>query len=155
MPPEDLTLGEEQEQRMRSLLVSQGYEQRYGTSDTEIRYNLNISGPCADFVGYHPRLDRWLIAESKGSDLWSAEIQIANTLQALHAREPETRKKIELRIYTNPLQYDRLSQEPHGTGGYYRQGRFIGTKPDGINFQYAEILRRRISIFKEVGDGQA
>ena len=119
---------------MRQLLVEQGYEQPYGATDEEIRQSLGVTGPCADFVGYNPQLDKWLIAESKGSDLWAAEIQIANTLMALHLRTPEVGSKLELSIYTNSSQYGRLNQEPHGTGGYYRQGDFLGWKPDGINF---------------------
>lgn len=152
MPAGQQMPGEEQEARVRSRLVAEGYEQPYGTTDDEIRRNLGITGKCADFVGYHPQLDRWLIAESKGSDLWSAEIQLANTLVALLGIQGRAKGKIELRIYTNPSQYSRLGQEPHGTGGYYREGDFLGTKPDGINFESAEILGDRILIFKEAWD---
>ncbi|HEX9989564.1 MAG TPA: hypothetical protein VGE45_13945 [Chloroflexia bacterium] len=154
MPADQQTPGEEQEARVRSRLVAEGYEQPYGASDDEIRRNLGFRGKCADFVGYHPKLDRWLIAESKGSDLWSAEIQLANTLTALLDIQVVAKGMIELHIYTKPSQYSRLRQEPHGTGGYYREGDFLGTKPDGINFKFAHILGYRIRIFKEIGDEQ-
>lgn len=154
MPADQQTSGEEQEARVRIRLVAEGYEQPYGETDDEIRRNLAITGKCADFVGYHPNLDRWLIAESKGSDLWSAEIQLANTLVALLGIQVRAKGKTELRIYTNPSQYSRLGQEPHGTGGYYREGDFLGTKPDGINFEFAQILGYRIRICKEIGDEQ-
>lgn len=148
MLPEGLTPGEEQEQHMRRLLVGQGFEQPYGTTDEEIRQNLQVSGPCADFVGYNSQTDRWLIAESKGSDLWSAEIQLANTLGALLAREPDANQKLELRIYTNPSQYRRLVQEPHGAGGYYRQGEFLGYKQNGGTFYFSTILDYAVRIFE-------
>jgi hypothetical protein len=137
---------------MRRLLTDEGYEQPYGTTDEGIRHNLQVSGPCADFIGYNPQTDRWLIAESKGSDLWSAEIQIANTLRALLERESEARQKMEVRIYTNLSQYGRLTQEPHGTGGYYRQEEFLGFKPDGIDFHYVEILGYRVRVLEAIGD---
>ena len=154
MPVEYPSPGDEQEENMRRLLVNEGYQQVFGTSDAEIRRNLNISGPCADFVGYTASLDQWIVAESKGSNLWSAEMQITNTLAALLAKEPRVSGKVELCIYTNALQYARLSQEPHGTGGYYRQGDLLGSKPAGINFEYAEVLGSRVYSFYESGYGE-
>ncbi|MDQ5825227.1 MAG: hypothetical protein M3441_13625 [Chloroflexota bacterium] len=151
MLPEGMTPGEEQEQRMRRLLVDQGYEQPYGTTDAEIRQNLQISGHCADFVGYNPQTDRWLIAESKGSDLWSAEVQLANTLVALLALRPLDHLKLELQIYTNPSQYSRLIKEPHGSGGYYRQGDFLGYKQNG-DFHFSTILDYPVRIFEVTGN---
>ncbi len=148
MLPGGLTSGEEQERHMRRLLVDQGYEQPYGTTDEEIRQNLVVTGPCADFVGYNSQTDRWVIAESKGSDLWSAEIQLANTLAALLAKRPAANQKVELHIYTNPSQYSRLIKEPHGSGGYYRQGEFLGYKQSGGTFYFSTILGYAVRILE-------
>lgn len=134
---------------MRNLLIGEGYEQPYGSTDSEIRQSLGLRGKCADFVGYNPQKGSWLIAESKGSDLWSAEIQIANTLLALLTREPGASGNLELRIYTNRQQYNRLSQDPSGISGYYRQGDFLGLKPDGKTFYFSEILGYRVHIIRE------
>jgi len=94
IPDEDAT----QEARMRSWLVSLGYQQPYGTTDAEIRRRLGITGKCADFVGYHPEQGRWLVAESKGGDIEAAYLQIANTLQGLLARETAAVGNTELQI---------------------------------------------------------
>src|SRR5215203_3988123 len=103
IPDEDAT----QEARMRSWLVSLGYQQPYGTTDAEIRRNLGISGKCADFVGYHSGRGMWLIAESKGGNIYGIEAQLENTLRGLLHIEPEAMEGIELRLYTSTRQYAR------------------------------------------------
>jgi hypothetical protein len=134
---------------MRARLVAEGYEQPFGTSDDEIRRNLNLRGKCADFVGRHPERGWWIIAESKGSNFWSADIQLANTLTGLLAQEPDAYSKIELYIYTNSAQFRRLLEGSGGVGGYYRQGNSLGFKPDGVTFQPAQIMGYPVQIMKE------
>ena len=132
MPVGQQTPGEEQEARVRSRLVAEGYEQLYGASDYEIRRNLGFRGKCADFVGYHPQLDRWLIAESKGSDLDAAEKQLQNTLLALVSKEPQAVGKISLQVHLRANQYNKLPGV--GLGGYRLNGldKYLGhfVEPD-------------------------
>src|SRR4051794_12681427 len=113
-----------QEELVRARLVSQGYLQRYGSSDGEIRRRLGIKGACADFVGFHPQRGMWLIAESKGGNLERAEKQLANTLLGLFSSEPEAAEAVELRIYMNEQQYTRLRTE--GLAGYVLYDGFLG-----------------------------
>ena len=142
------SLGEAQEERVRQQLVAEGYQQPYGTTDIEIRRNLGILGKCADFVGYHARLDRWLIAESKGNDMQSALEQIESTLHALIATEVSAAKHIELRIYTNQQQYERLTKDPRGASGYHVKGSFLGYRPERT-FIYSIINGNRVQVHRE------
>lgn len=134
---------------MRDRLVAEGYVEPFGTSDEEIRRNLSIQGQCADFVGYHPTKGWWIIAESKGSNFWAADIQLANTLTGLLAKQPDAANRIELYIFTNPTQFRRLEEHPAGVSGYYRQDTLLGFKPDGVTFHPAQILNYQVHVAKE------
>ena len=134
---------------MRRWLVSQGYQQRYGTNDAEIRRNLGINGKCADFVGYHPGRGMWLIAESKGGNIGTAEKQLASTLQGLLLVEPEAIEAVELWIYISQRQYDLLLQK--GLGGYSLQEGFLGAVDEQDVFQFIMIEGIKVHV---VGENQ-
>jgi hypothetical protein len=110
------TSGTDQEAKVRALLVNLGYEQLYGTNDTDIRRNLRISGKVADFVGYNSKTGRWLVAESKGGHLDDAVAQISNTVDGLLIKTPSTLGKIDLAIFMNLVQYNKLTLL--GIGGW-------------------------------------
>ena len=135
-----------QEEQVRKRLVSEGYVERYGTNDAEIRQRLRISGPCADFVGFHPRRGMWLIAESKGGNLERGEKQLANTLQGLLTIEPEAVEALELRIYMNEQQHTRLLTE--GLAGYLLVEGFLGFM-QGTGFQFTLIRGMRVRVEAE------
>lgn len=139
----------DQEEAVRRKLVAQGYIQPYGTSDDEIRRNLGIRGKCADFVGYHLGLDRWLVGESKGSDLVTAEEQLANTLIGLLAKEPASSGKIDLQIHIRGEQFDKLPNE--GLSGYHLQSNdnFLGHYNEEDIWQYSEAFGIRIMAIRE------
>ena len=99
--------GAGQEERVRQLLAEE-YDQRFGASDEAIRRALGVRGKITDFVGYQAHADRWLIAESKGSNISDAIAQLRNTAQSLIAHEGGA-IRLELRIYTNPNQYNHLT----------------------------------------------
>jgi hypothetical protein len=104
--------GEAQEKSVRARLTNQGYEGPYGSTDAQIKKRLGIKGRCADFVGYHPKEGKWLICESKGGDMDTAYEQLKNTMNGLLAKEPASNGKTDLRIYTSPHNYQKLTQEP-------------------------------------------
>jgi hypothetical protein len=155
--PDSQEAGEAQEASIRARLLSEGYTQPYGASDDEIRKTLGITGKCADFVGYHPELDRWLIAESKGGNLEDAEAQLANTLQDLLTKEPGALGRAELRVYISANQYDMLGGEPPqslGRGGYYLRevDNYLGTYDEKNMWSYRELRGIRILAVREAND---
>jgi hypothetical protein len=66
-----------------------------------IRQNLGLAreAKCADFVGRHG--DKWMIAESKGSNLQKSAEQLRSTYHALVAKEPGARGHVSFEVYTN------------------------------------------------------
>ncbi|HKP52492.1 MAG TPA: hypothetical protein VJ183_07555 [Chloroflexia bacterium] len=151
MPPNERQPGQAQEDRVRSHLVAEGYEQPYGTTDDEIRRNLVIEGRCADFVGYHRQLNMWLIAESKGSDMRGAEEQLTNTAKGLLAREPGASGRIEYHVYTDRKNYNDLTHSRNGLGGYRQIGGFLGYRDDDENFVFSHIEGTRMQVLMEAG----
>jgi hypothetical protein len=143
IPEEDAT----QEARMSRWLVSHGYQQRYGTSDSAIRKNLAVVGRCADFVGYHPGRGMWLIAESKGGNIYGVETQLGNTLHGLLGVEPEAIEAVELLLYVSMYQYTRLSLEE--VSGYAIQDGFLGYRDEKEVFHFTEIEGIRVKIESE------
>jgi len=134
-----------QEAKVRQRLISEGYVERYGTNDADIRRRLKINGSCADFVGFHPQRGMWLVAESKGGNLERAEQQLANTLQGLLVIEPEALEAVELRIYMNEQQYSRLLRE--GLAGYLLVEGFLGFMQEmGFEFTLIQGIRVRIEV---------
>lgn len=134
-----------QEAKVRQRLISEGYVERYGTNDADIRRRLKINGPCADFVGFHPQRGMWLVAESKDGNLERAEQQLANTLQGLLVIEPEALEAVELRIYMNEQQYSRLLRE--GLAGYLLVEGFLGFMQEmGFEFTLIQGIRVRIEV---------
>lgn len=111
MPPDSQKQGEAQEASVRARLSSQGYTQPYGLSDDEIRKGLGMRGKCADFLGYHPQLDEWLIPESKGSDMDAAYEQLNNTMKGLLAKQSVARGKIVLQVHISSQNYTFLSRD--------------------------------------------
>ena len=142
------TPGEMQEQKVRDELTSRGYDQRYGTTDDEIRRNLGFNGRCADFVGCHEGQDQWLIAESKGGDLGKGVKQLENTNKGLKANEPGAVGNTTYEIHMNGDQFDRLSQNDGQIGGFYIQGGFLQYQDEVGNKQFKEIDDARITVRK-------
>lgn len=149
MPADQQIPGEEQEARVRSRLVTVGFEQPYGASDDEIRRNLGIRGRCADFVGYHPQRERWLIAESKGSDLDTAEKQLLNTLIGLLSKVPRATGKIDLQVHVRANQYDKLPGL--GLSGYRLNGldHYLGHFIEGDVWHYVEVAGIKVVVVRE------
>ncbi len=148
MPPDEKQPGQDQEERVRNRLIAEGYLQPYGTSDNEIRRSLGYTGKCADFVGYHPSLDRWLVAESKGNDIQGALEQIEITSYALLRSQSDIAGKVDLRVYVNAAQYKRLLEDLRGVGGYKMSNGFIGYRPN-ISFIYSTIHGIRVRVYQE------
>jgi len=122
--------GQAQETRVREALRKEGYEQPLGDSDIAIRQNLGLKaneGRIADFLGRHPTLNRWLVAESKGSDIESAVGQIRNTAQLLWRRGlGADLTNTDLRLYTTQEQYNRLLASVDKQIGYGVQNGYLG-----------------------------
>ena len=114
-----------QEQIVRESLA-RNYQQVYGTSDTEIRQGLGLQGKIADFVGYNSQQGRWLIAESKGSDMYKAVEQLQNTMQGVINKAGATTSNVDLRIYTNAQSYQRLLTTTPIQGGWTVQNGVLG-----------------------------
>ena len=127
--------GFDQEEKVRQLLAKQ-YEQRYGASDEVIRSTLGIKGKVADFVGYNAKQNRWLIAESKGSDLGAAFEQLENTASALVKLQPHAR--LELRLYLDAKNFQTLSQGGKISGWTIRDGT-LGWYNEADEFVHAMI----------------
>jgi hypothetical protein len=135
--------GSFQEQRVRETLVNDGYEQPFGSSDAEIRTSLNIQDKTADFVGYNRAADRWLVAESKGSDIRGAVDQLGNTVKALFNTDAgATARNTEIRLYTSPEQFSKALQNPessNGLGGYFSRDGYLGYYNEANEWIYQTI----------------
>lgn len=128
--------GFDQEEQVRQMLARQ-YEQRYGDSDEAIRAALNLKGEAADFVGYNAHQNRWLIAESKGTDLEKAFTQLTNTTRGLLQQYP--RAHIELRIYVKAEHLTTL-REGGNFGGYYMNAQgYLGIFDELQKWEYAAV----------------
>lgn len=149
MPPDGQQQGEAQEARVRSRLMAEGYHQPYGVSDDEIRRNLGIKGKCADFVGYDPERRRWIVGESKGSDMDDAYYQLKNTMKGLLAKEPEAKGKIDLRIYTSLENYDAMVKRKAGLGGNRLRNGYLGYFDEKRKWHYVEIEEVKVRVVKE------
>ena len=132
-----------QEQRLRDML-SKTYNQRFGTTDAEIRKGLGISGKTADFLGYNAQQNRWLIAESKGGDLGKAYQQLTNTAQGLLSKVPEATGNLDLRIYMNATQYGKLTQGL--LPGWRANNGYLGWLDESDQFVYAIINGAKVLV---------
>jgi hypothetical protein len=140
--------GFDQEDAVRRIL-EQEYDQPYGASDDLIRSNLGLSrgSQAADFVGQHRTTGNWLIAESKGNHMGKAIGQLQTTMDALLTQNPAAAGNVQLRIYTNSVQYQRLLQDPRGLAGYQLRNGQLGWFDEAANqWQYAEIHGIRIFV---------
>lgn len=135
--------GTAQEQQLREAL-SKTYNQVYGATDAEIRRGLGITGKTADFLGYNAQQNRWLIAESKGGDLDKAFKQLTNTANGLLNKAPDAVGKLDLRIYMNQTQYNKLVQG--GLPGWRVQDGFLGWIDEAEQWVYATVNGVRISV---------
>lgn len=149
--PDDQTMGEAQEASVRARLLNEGYTQPYGASDDQIRKGLRIRGKCADFVGYHTQQGRWLIAESKGSNMDAAYYQLMNTMKGLLAKEPTSKGKTDLQIYTSHDNYKRLIEDERGLSGSRLRDGLLGYFDESKIWHYAEIQGVRIQVVWEQG----
>jgi RHS repeat-associated protein len=137
--------GPERENRVREML-SRRYQQAFGVSDAEIRTNLGIQGKTADFVGYNSGNGRWLIAESKGSDIDMAIKQLQNTMNGLLNKTGFQPGDIDLRVYTNTSNYQRLFNSPGGLGGYLVRDGFLGYTTEAGEWVWQLINGIRVSV---------
>ena len=144
--------GQAQESRVREALRKEGYEQPLGDSDTAIRQNLGLKaneGKIADFVGRNPTTDRWLAAESKGSNFATAIDQLKNTARLLWQQNPSaTAANTEFRIYTNAQQYAKLQLSPEASrlGGYAIRDGYLGYTDNALGWVYETIDGVRVLV---------
>ena len=137
--------GSKQEQIMRQSLAGD-YQQVYGASDVEIRRGLGIQGKVADFVGYNSQQGRWLIAESKGSDMYKAVQQLQNTMQGVINKTGATASNVDLRIYTSSSNMQRLLGSDIGLGGYRVREGFLGYINESGQWVWELINGVRVSV---------
>ncbi|MFZ1707913.1 MAG: hypothetical protein WAW20_04885 [Anaerolineae bacterium] len=135
--------GPKQEQIVRQSLT-RDYRQDYGVSDAEIRQSLGIQGKVADFVGYNSQQGRWLIAESKGSDIDGAVSQLSNTMNGVLQRTGVAASAVELRIYMSASQYQRLLAD--NIGGWRVQDGYLGWLDDIGQWYWANVNGIRILV---------
>jgi len=143
--PDPNQWGHQQERVVREALA-RNYEQVYGTSDAEIRQGLNLQGKVADFVGYNSQYGRWLIAESKGGDMLKAVEQLQNTMKGVLDKTGVQAVDIDLRIYTNAGNLQRLLGSEMGLGGYRVRDGFLGFISDSGEWIWEMINGVRIAI---------
>ena len=117
--------GPERENRVREMLRGR-YQQSFGESDAEIRANLGMQGKTADFVGYNAGNGRWLIAESKGGDMYKAVEQLQNTMQGLLNKTGFQPVDIDLHVYTDAQNFQRLLTTTPVQGGWTLQNGVLG-----------------------------
>ena len=134
-----------QEQIVRESLA-RNYQQVYGTSDTEIRQGLGLQGKIADFVGYNSQQGRWLIAESKGSDMYKAVKQLQNTMQGVINKAGATTSNVDLRIYTSSSNMQRLVDSNLSLGGYRVREGFLGYINESGQWVWELINGVRVSV---------
>jgi len=132
-----------QERTLREAL-SKTYDQVYGSTDAEIRRGLGITGKTADFLGYEAQQGRWLIAESKGGDLDKAFKQLTNTANGLINKVPDAASKLDLRIYMNQIQYDKLVQGD--LSGWRVQHGLLGWTDEAGKWVHATVNGARILV---------
>lgn len=137
--------GSKQEQIVRQSLA-RDYQQVYGAFDAEIRQGLGIQGKVADFVGYNSQQGRWLIAESKGSDMFKAVEQLQSTMQGVLNKTGVQAVDIDLRIYTNTGNLQRLLGSEMGLGGYRVRDGFLGFISESGEWIWEMINGVRISV---------
>ena len=139
--PDPNQWGPKQEQAVRDVLA-RSYEQRFGVTDQEIRTNLGLTGKATDFVGYNAQRGRWLIAESKGADLDSAFSQLGNTMTGLLRYTGSAANNVELHVYMNANQYQRLLAG--NLGGWRARDGYLGWLNETGEWVWAEINGVRI-----------
>jgi phage-related protein len=129
--------GHPQEAQVRSH-VSTTHEQPFGVTDDEVRRGLGITGKSADIVAHNPTTGRWLIAESKGSDVGHAIHQFENTLPGLLNQVPGAHGHVDLAIYTSQAQYARFTS-PEGLGGYFVRDGMLGHADEAGVFHFIQV----------------
>jgi hypothetical protein len=125
-------------------MLAREYGQPFGESDAEIRSRLGVRGKVADFVGYNREQDRWLIAESRGSDLDFAYLQLLETAERLQVVVPTSACRVSLRLYLSPLQRVRLARD--GLGGWRLRDGLLGWLGESNDWHDAEIAGSRVVV---------
>jgi hypothetical protein len=131
--------GIEREERVRSKVVGEGFDQPLGKSDAEIREQLHLpeDSKVADVVG--KRGDQWRIAESKGGNVDDAVTQVKNTANALLKEHPEAAGKLDLEVYVKPEVFKKLESGQMVGGGYYMRDGKLGVEIDDVGtFRFEE-----------------
>lgn len=147
-PPATTPTPNDQEQVLRKVL---GLEyDLIGTSDDHVRTYLGLSqkSKIADILGTNKVTGRWLVAESKGNRMDTAVNQLRVTVDGLLNKHPSAGGQIDLRIYTNELQWNRIINDPRGLGGYKLDPNgFLGYFDDTLGtWVYEEIHGMRILV---------
>ena len=130
--------GIEREERVRSKVTGEGFDQPLGGSDADIRRKLGLpeNSKVADIVG--KRGDQWRIAESKGGNIEDAVAQVRNTADALVRTHPEAAGKLELEVYVKPEVFKKLESGQRVGGGYYMRDGKLGVEIDDMGtFEFA------------------
>jgi hypothetical protein len=139
--------GIEREERVRSKVVGEGFDQPLGASDADIRRALGLpkNSKVADIVGRQG--DLWRIAESKGGNIDDAVTQVANTAEALVRTHPEAAGKLELEIYVKPEVFKKLESGQRMGGGYFMRDGKLGVEIDDAGtFRFAEAQGAPIKV---------
>lgn len=138
-----------QEDRIRRHLEQQGYTAPFGSDDNAIAKALKLQGKRADIVMQHSNTGRWLVAESKGGDMSTALEQIENTIQGLLGQAIHA-NTIDVAIYTNTAQYQKL-QRPPGVSGYYLNNEgYLGWYDEAEQWHSAIVYGHRVHVYPDL-----
>ena len=138
--------GIEREERMRSKIVGEGFDQPLGTSDADIRKQLGLpeDSPMANFVG--KRGDQWRIAESKGGNINDAVTQVTETAEALVGKHPEAAGKLELEVYVKPEVFKNLESGQRIQNYVLKDGKLGFEIDDAGTVQFLEIQGAPVKV---------
>ncbi len=81
----------------------------------------------------------------------AAYYQLKNTMKVLLAKEPTSRGKTALQIYTNHENYKRLIEDERGLGGSRLRDGLLGYFDESRSWHYTEIQGVRIQVVREQG----
>jgi hypothetical protein len=138
--------GIEREERVRSKVVGEGFDQPLGKSDADIRRGLRLpeDSKVADVVG--KRGDQWRVAESKGGNIDAAVTQVTNTANALVKMHPEAAGKLELEVYVKQKVFEKLESGQSIGGLFMIDGKLAVESDPARTFVFAEVHGAPIKI---------
>jgi len=134
--------GFDQQEKVRQLLAKQ-YDTLYA-DEASIQKLLNLRGPTADFLGRNSATNRWLIAESKASDIDKAWNQLQNTTQAFVRAQRGT--DFEIRSYLDTRTFARFSDPEIKVGWLINSEGHLGWIGDSQEFVYGVIEGAKVLV---------